>query len=44
MEWVRIGVDDFHPKYEGETKNDEPNGIGTFTYPKIGRASCRERV
>ena len=33
MEWVRIGVDDIHPKYEGETKNDEPNGIGTLTYP-----------
>jgi len=33
MEWVRIGVDDIHPKYEGETKNDEPNGIGKLTYP-----------
>ena len=33
MEWVTIGVDDIHPKYEGETKNDEPNGIGTLTYP-----------
>ena len=33
MEWVTIGVDDIHPKYEGETKNEEPNGIGTLTYP-----------
>ena len=34
MEWVTIGADDIHPKYEGETKNEEPNGIGTLTYPK----------
>ena len=33
MEWVTIGADDFHPKYEGETTNEEPNGIGTLTYP-----------
>jgi len=33
MEWVTIGVDAIHPKYEGETKNEEPNGIGTLTYP-----------
>ena len=33
MEWVSIGADDKHPKYEGETKNEEPNGIGTLTYP-----------
>ena len=33
MEWVTLGVDDIHPKYEGETKNEEPNGIGTLTYP-----------
>ena len=33
MEWVTIGEDAMHPKYEGETKNEEPNGIGTLTYP-----------
>ena len=33
MEWVTIGVDAIHPKYEGETKNEEPNGSGTLTYP-----------
>ena len=34
MEWVTIGVEAIHPKYEGETTNEEPNGIGTLTFPK----------
>ena len=33
MEWVPIGTDGKHPKYECEIINEEPNGIGTLTYP-----------
>ena len=33
MEWITIGADDRQPKYEGETINAEPNGIGTLIYP-----------
>ncbi len=33
MEWVPIGADERQPKYEGETINEEPNGIGTLIYP-----------
>ena len=33
MEWAPIGADERQPKYEGETINEEPNGIGALTYP-----------
>ena len=33
MEWAPIGADERQSKYEGETINEEPNGIGTLTYP-----------
>ena len=33
MEWAPIGADERQPKYEGETINEEPNGIGTLIYP-----------
>ena len=33
MEWVPIGADERHPKYEGEIINEEPNGIGPLIYP-----------
>ena len=31
--WMGFGEKDTHPKYQGQVKDGEPNGLGSLTYP-----------